>query len=650
MSIKSNQAAHGHILVEVIIASALFVIIASAVLGGFVSARDGTINQKQGLAAKGYLDQAIEAVRSVRERDWGLIAVNGEYHPSLAGTVWELLPGEGSSVDGFTTRVVISDVFRSSTDPFGDIAAEGDIVDPAIKKIMLTVSWGDLANQYVSSVQYLSRHENNDFVEQTLEADFTDGEFIGTAVQNEDGGEVILGAGGYGNWCEPLQVPLVEVSLESNGSAAAIWAREGRVYAGTGENSSGKSFVNVDIEDTRPPTATVQGTFDGYKTNAIYGEGDYAYLATDTNSKEVVIIDTSTSPNTEIGYFDAPGNADANGVFVQGDVGYVTAGSRLFSFDLSSRSGSRPALDSNGVYVSIFGTARKMYVVGNYAYVAIDGYALLEMVIVDISNPSNLVAVGGANVNAAGGKEIYVNPTGTRAYLATNRDGSKPEFFIINTSSKTGIRDSVGSYNSGDMDPRGVSVGTGNRAILVGSGGKEYQVIDISDEAHPESCGDLDLPYAVNGVFTVLEEDGDAYAYIVAKDAGKELKIIEGGPGGHYASDGTFESVPFDVGEGKTAMFNRVSADVSVPDETQLRYQVATYGDGSAACESITPTYYGENGSSDSFYETEGSVPFATLPAPGQQPARCFSYKVYLETDDKDKSPIFNGLKVNYSL
>ena len=649
MLIKSSHARNGHILVEVLLAISLFVVIATAVLGGFISVRDGKIAQKQTLVAKGYLDQAVEALRSVRERDWALVAVNGTYHPVLNGSMWELENGQGPSVDGYKTQIVIADILRSSTDPFGNVVPAGDITDPASKRAMITVSWGTLVNQGVSSSQYLSRYGKNDFKEQTLESDFEDGVFTGTAIQNDDGGEIILGAGGYGNWCKPTQIPYIEVSLESNGSAAAIWAREGRVYAGTGENSSGKSFVNVQINNTNPPTTQIEGSFDGYKTNAIFGEGDYAYLATDTNDREVVIIDTSTNPNTEVGYFNAPGNADAMGVFVQGTVGYVTSSNKLYSFDLSSKTGSRPILDIGGVTVSLFGTARKLYIVGNYAYIAIDGYALLELSIASISDPSHMSWIGGADVNSGGGKEVYVNPTGTRAYIATNKDSSKPEFFIINTSSKTGFRSSIGSYDASGMDPRGVAVGTGNKAILVGSGGKEYQVIDISDEAHPKSCGELDFLYDINSVAAVLEQDGDAYAYIVAKDAGKELKIIEGGPGGQYTTEGSFESEVFDVGEGKTAMFNRVIADVTIPDDTELKYQVSTYGDGSQDCGDITPAYYGVDGTSESFYGTEGTIPFANLPSPSINPARCFSYKVFLKSSDKDKTPVFNWIKVNYS-
>ena len=639
------KARAGHVLVELLLAVSIFTVIASSILGGFISARDGRVSQKHTLKAAGYLTEALEALRSIRERDWQEVSVNGIYHPVLDGTAWRLADGEETVGVDYTRRIELTDVFRDAS---GKISETGTVLDPALKRANITVSWGLTSNQSVSAMQLLSRFPSDATFEHTTTGDFEDGYLDGTAIQDDEGGEVILGAGGYGNWCKPTQVPFVEVSLGSNGNAAAIWAAEGRVFAGTGENSSGLSFVDIEVSNDNPPTAEVIGTLDGYKTNDVFGQSNYAYLATDSNDKEVVIVNTDT--HTEVGYFNAPGSSDGNGVFVYGDVGYVTTGGKLYSFDLSSKTGPRPILDSNGVLVSIFGVAKKLDVVGNYAYVAIDGYALLELSIVNVSNPYNMSWVGGANVNASGGKEVYVNASGTRAYLATNKDSGKSEFFIINTSTKSGFRGSVGSYDAGGMDPMGVAIGTGNKALLVGSGGVEYQVIDISTESNPKSCGSLNTDYDINGVTAVLEQDGDAYAYIVAKDAGNELKIIEGGPGGQYASEGTFESEVFDVGAGNTVMFNRFEIRKETPEGTQLRMQVAPFSDGASSCSSTTPTYIGPDGTSASFFEGGGAVPFTGLPVADANPAKCFQYKLYLDTSDKDATPVFKSIKVNYSL
>ena len=211
-------------------------------------------------------------------------------------------------------------------------------------------------------------------------------------------------------------------------SQSAISAIEGKGFAGTGDNSSGISYASIAISNTHPPVATVSGTFDGFKTNdGIFGDADYAYLATDTNSKEVEIVDLTHITNgkySEAGYFNAPGNGTGNSVFVLGSVGYMTSGNHLYTFDLSSKSGSRPQLGS----VTLAGTGAKVYVVGNYAYVAISEETL-ELQIIQVSDGGRTLSiVGQADVNGHEATDVFVNSTGTRVYLATKSSSSQKEF------------------------------------------------------------------------------------------------------------------------------------------------------------------------------------------------------------------------------
>ena len=55
----------------------------------------------------------------------------------------------------------------------------------------------------------------------------------------------------------------------------------------------------------------------------MFTEQDYAYIATDANAKEIVIIDlTNKDANNkyaEAGYFNAPSNGNGNTVAIQGN-------------------------------------------------------------------------------------------------------------------------------------------------------------------------------------------------------------------------------------------------------------------------------------------------------------------------------------------
>ncbi|MCX6793908.1 MAG: hypothetical protein NTY06_02270, partial [Candidatus Gottesmanbacteria bacterium] len=172
-------------------------------------------------------------------------------------------------------------------------------------------------------------------------------------------GEVTLGAGGKGDWCEP-NLSIAALDLPKNGVANAVSAIPNQVFAGTGDNASGVSYATVNINESDPPVAAISGTYDGFKTNAIFGEQNYAYLATDNNFKEIEIINLTTNPYSEAGYFDAPSNGDGNSIYVSGNVGYMTSGNIFYTFDLTSRSGSRSKLGS----VTMAGTGIKTIVVG----------------------------------------------------------------------------------------------------------------------------------------------------------------------------------------------------------------------------------------------------------------------------------------------
>ena len=444
-----------------------------------------------------------------------------------------------------------------------------------------------------------------------------------------------LSAGGGGNWCQP-NLSITALDLPKSGVANAISAIEGKGFAGTGDNSSGISYASIAISNTHPPVATVSGTFDGFKTNdGIFGDADYAYLATDTNSKEVEIVDLTHITNgkySEAGYFNAPGNGTGNSVFVLGSVGYMTSGNHLYTFDLSSKSGSRPQLGS----VTLAGTGAKVYVVGNYAYVAISEETL-ELQIIQVSDGGRTLSiVGQADVNGHEATDVFVNSTGTRVYLATKSSSSQKEFFIIDVSTKTGSRPTVGSYEANGMNPKGVTVVTGNKALLVGTGGEEYQVIDISNETSPTRCGGLNIDSGVNGISSVLEQDGDTYSYIITGDTAAEFKIIEG-----PATNGTYTSPSFDAGS--DVYFNSFTVNHIVPSSTLIQYEVAVAAAVNNSCSGVNFSYAGP-------FATSSALPSTTGNAAYQNPGRCIKYKVTFSTADPTQTPILYDISFNYSL
>lgn len=630
---KSNT---GQSLVELLLVIGLMGVFLPALLTGLLVSRDGKAQQTQRLQAVTLLKEGEEVVRSVREKGWNSFSINGTYHPAASGSAWSLVPGE-ETIHGFTRKIVISDVFRDAN----GIASDSGTIDPSTKKAITTVSWTSPIAASVQATTFLTRYLNNTSFTQTTQADFNAGTKNGVAITNTNGGEVVLGAGGSGDWCNPNNSIITQLDLPKNGVANALSAYEGNAIVGTGENSSGVSLANISINNASPPIASVSATFDGYKTNDVFLDANYAYIATDDNQKEVVII--SLANNQEVGYFNVPGSTDATSVYVSGNKGYVTAGFYLYIFDLSSKTGSRPQLGS----FFFLGNATSVIVKENYAYVSLSS-SPIEMQIIDISNPQSLSNSGWADVNGTDGKRIFVNQTGTRAYLATGVDPSRPEFFIVDVTQKTGSRPTIGSYNANGMDPANLSVVPGNKALLVGTNAEEYQVIDITSETNPARCGGMNIDTGIKSVVGVLEADGDAYSYIVTGDSNSEFKIIEGGPGGQFATNGSLESTTFDATT--PVAFNRFFATVSKPPLTDITFQVAgaDANPGTGNCTGTTFSFVGPDGTSGTYFATNSAIP-TSVSGSYKNPARCFRYKAFLSTTDQTQSPVFYDMTVNYS-
>lgn len=628
-------------LVELLVAIAISSILLPALFMGLVASREGKAQQAQRLNAVSLLKETEEIIRNIREKGWAAFAVNGTFHPTVSDSSW-ILAANPETIGDFTRQIIISDSYRDTN---GAIVLLGGNVDPSTKKVTIIISWNMPSPANLQSDMYLTRYLDNLSWTQTTKADFDLGTKFGTTITEVDDGEVTLGAGGISDWCDST-LTIAALDLPKDGVANAINAIEGQAFAGTGESASGISFAKIDISNTNPPTAAIAGTFDGYKTNDIFGEANYAYLATDNNFKEVVILNISSLPYTEIGYFNTPlSPEDATSIYVSGNRGYVTAGNWLYIFDLSNKSGSRPIV---GLPFFLLGSGTSVVVKENYAYVSISNSELeIEMQIVDITNPGALFQVGYANVNGQNGKRVFINNSSTRAYLVTNAASFLREFFIIDIVSKTGLRPVISSYEANGMNPKNLAVVPGNRAIIVGTGGEEYQVININDEAIPARCGGLEINSGVNGIASILEADGDAYSYIITGEANAEFKIIEGGPGGEFAMSGTFESSTFDTFY--NTAFNRLTITTDKPPQTDIKFQIAGADPIAESCDGISYNFVGPDGSDATFFTSEAGIPFNDDGINFENPARCFRYKAFLLTSDSFQSPVLYDITVNYS-
>lgn len=130
------RAAAGFSVLEVLIAIALFVIIAAsaivAVLGSFGTTRLAEEETQAALLAA----EGLEAVQSIRNQGFANLT-NGPHGLSNTGGTW-VFSGISDASGKFTRVVTVADVQR---DGAGNIVASGGSVDADTKKVTAAVTW-----------------------------------------------------------------------------------------------------------------------------------------------------------------------------------------------------------------------------------------------------------------------------------------------------------------------------------------------------------------------------------------------------------------------------------------------------------------------------------------------------------------------------
>ena len=670
-------------LVELLMVVAILMVVTPALLGGFVASREGRIDNEKRFGATLLLREAKQAVYSVREEEWDNVSTNGTYHPTISSNKWSLAAGP-DVVGDYTREIVISSVSRDSST--SAIVQSGGQNDPSTKRVRARVSWDSAAQNEVVTEFYLTRFLDNAAYTQTTSADFATGTHTSTAVAATGDGEVRLAANVKGKWCEPN---LSGATIDLPATPNAIWAEEGHIYTASGNSatSSTESYQHTLITNTDPPTPSLHGKFRGYRTYDVWSDSNYGYIATSDNNKEMVIInhnqysDVAQKIYAESGYFNESGTTDGRSLFVLGGRGYLAAGNYLYVIDLSSNSGSRPQIGSRIQFANSGDYAGKIYAIDqggtSYVFVSIIGSTVDELKIINATNP-NVSAqwrvVGAINIepnncsSLESGKSVFVNGGGNRAYISSVNDNNFKEFFILDTGNKSSPSliggfatqptcTNGGGYEAGGMDPSQSTVvnNVEDRAILVGNdatgdaiNSQEYQVLDLSDEAHPTKCGGLNFNQGINGVAAVKETDGDAYAYVITGDSATDVKVIAGGPDGSYQEEGTYESAIFDAGS--SALFNGYQATFTQPANTTLQWQVASADPVSGSCSSANYQYVGPDGTANTYFTAaQGALPLNDDNSGYENPAQCTRYRATFTTTDYNVTASLQSMIFNYS-
>ncbi len=675
----------GQSVVELVMVLALLSILIPALWAGLIAARSGKAQQEQRLKATALMKEAEEAARSYREAGWDnfyALCNGSKGFPVLAGNHWEInTTTDHESVQGFDRRLSFEHVLRTGNIIGPITLGPTGVTDPSLCRVTATVSWDNPPpfHYQVQSVFYLSRYLDNMSLTQTTVNDFNAGQKTDVVVTDNNGGEVSLGIAGpgFGDWCSSNIAPVKTVDLYGQGIAKTVGATYLHAYAGTGNNASGPDATGITLTDpgVYPPNLpdayvawqTAQTTND--KVNDIYANGNYAYLATNRNAEEIIVLDY-TQGGKKVTSFDLPGPQSAMRVFVKGNIGYALQGGSLYTFDADpsryTDNYSRPptaafALGGAGLGIKVTSIGGI-----DYAFVAV-GSTTNQMEIWKVNNINNLQRVSTFHVNGGAGRDLDVSSNGSLVFLVTAA-GSGNDFFIINTQNPASPSLlSVQTVPDGTDPIRVDMVLTKGRAIIVGSGTTTYWVYNTEDLTAPVNCASLKVGTKVYDVSSVEEPDGDAFAYIVTDNANAEFQIILGGGGNKMATSGTFESetlpVPYLTNQ---ALFNRFIATYDQPSNSMLKFRVAVVNaDPVTGCAGadFSNAYVGPSGDpnstdpNDYFYNSTGGtgltlaapIPFPSTDSAYKNPGMCFRYKVWFTASSDAQSPILDDFTINYT-
>lgn len=452
----------GQSLVELLIALGIFVTMVSVVVFILLSSYVSNLKSGENTQALFLAEEGLEAVRSIRDNNWGNLAA-GSHGLEVSGSDWMFSGSQedlSSKLKEGARQVIVEDI------------------DSSRKKITSKVTW--------KSPQGLPR-------ETSLVSRLTNW----------------TGAASAARWVLPTK----EGSLNLSGNQDGLKVQAQGNYAYLVRNGGSPDFAVIDISDTQNPLLVGSLSLTGNPRDIVVS-GSYAYVASDSDTQEFQIIDVSNPSSPSIsGAFDAPGGANASGIYFSASTAYLvrrsSAQDEFLAINVSDP--SSPTLISS---LNLASAGNAVVVLGNYAYVA-SSFDNQELQIIDMT-VSNQPRISGS-YNLSGSSDGFsIAGFGGRVILGRN-NGLIYLFDVENPNSPVFL----GSFNAQGV-VNDLALGGNYVFLTADSSGAEFQVVDISAPASPSPIGSLDISPSSGVAF----DQGEDRAFIASGADNEEFIIL----------------------------------------------------------------------------------------------------------------------------
>lgn len=201
---SSRRTLTGQSLVEVIVALAIFSLVASALATMAIGGNNALLQGGDQSEAAALAEEGIEAIRAIRDAAWN---VSPDAQVSAGGGSWAYAGGGPEVIGKYTRTIAFTDVCRDGSD---DITpCPGTYVDAHTRRASVTVSWTTVtgAMNTVERVAYLTNWDSRDWTQtnwaggggQSVWSDTTRGDTVDPSVETGVNGQLSL-AQGSGSW------------------------------------------------------------------------------------------------------------------------------------------------------------------------------------------------------------------------------------------------------------------------------------------------------------------------------------------------------------------------------------------------------------------------------------------------------------------
>lgn len=642
-------------LLEILLALTIFVFIIGSVSIFSIDAVMYAKNEQRLVSANNQMTQLLSAVVDFKNLSWSEFSAEADgtdKYFTRSGAVFSITDGT-QVVDGVTRYFSANPVYRDDT---GNIVTTGGVLDPFTIKVTATVEWTDLWGDAKSSSisTYVNKWDIQRWRNNTQEQ-FDVGTYWQTESTLDNDGEVKLEllVDLLPNWCNPA-LSATYHDIPGNGIASTVIAYGDKAFLGTGANASGTAFTKVDIDTTETePVINVLGSWDNGKVNMLFNDGDYTYMASDTNSQEVRILDHSDTPYSVVGYVDAPGSTDGMAIYKIGNVGLLGQGRVLVVFDASSPIGSRSVLDTITLGRSS-SSITTLVAIGDFVYVGMqsDTYEVYE---VNISDPNDVIQTGRLSVNSMNTTDLYVTEDQTRLFLLTTHNGSEDELFLVNLTNRLNKAPIINSLNLDTMSTTSAAIVEEDMIMIIAGsslGGQDnYRVFQYNDEQNIVDCGGLYVEDPISDIdattiYDPVWDKTNYYTYALTSDNSKEFQIVRGdegelgGLGFGYRSNGTYESLIYDsvALSPDYLYFNWIEV---LPEGTDIQLQIRSASSEAAVAEA---TWVGPDGTAGTYYTDPSYAEIPTL----HDGNRYIQFIAYLSTENPDYTPELHKIDIFY--